>query len=121
MKLQPKARGLHLIGLRPTGDLGPLTGYTTRHGRGVWFMKAPPKTPPTCWQTHQRNAFRALGAAWSALSQDVRDDWQRAAKLARLTITGYNLWTWYGFTNDSATILTIEHQTGVKLISLPPP
>ena len=117
MLIGPKIKALHLIGLRPTGDLGPLTGYTSKRGKAVWFLKAPPKIPPTCWQIVQRNAFRINAIAWNALEPQVRANWLNAAKIARLTITGFNLWTWYNLCPDPAVIRTIEHVSGIKLIT----
>jgi len=108
---------LKLIGFSPTGDLGPLTGYTTKRGKAVWFLKAPPKIPPTGWQTVQRNAFRMNAFAWKALPPEQRANWMDAAHLARLTITGFNLFTWYHLRPDPAVIRTIERISGIKLIN----
>ena len=116
MLIAPKSKALNLLGLRPTGDLGPLTGYTSKRGKPVWFLKAPPTSPPTGWQIHQRNLFRAIAVHWNHLSPEQRAAWLAAAEAARLKITGYNLFVWYHLTNDRAAIATIEHQTGIQLL-----
>lgn len=107
---------LTFLGFAPTGDLGGLTGYTSKRRRPVWYLKAPPKTPPTCWQLHQRNRWRVYGWAWTSLTEQQRSNWTRAAQLARLKISGINLFFWYQHTHDRAVIRTVEHQSGVNLI-----
>ena len=116
MEIATKTKMLNLLGLRPTGDLGPLTGYTTKRGRGVWYLKAPPKEPPTGYQIHYRNLFRLVAMTWQALPRSKRDDWLDAARRASLRITGYNLFLWYYHTRDLAVIRTVEHQTGFSLL-----
>lgn len=120
MKIRKDDRVLSVVGWQPTGDLGPLTGYTTRSGKAVWFLKAPPKTPPTGWQRKQRNRFRLIAIMWRRLTEEQRQNWLQAADAARLNITGYNLFVWYHHKLDHAVIRTIEHQTGINLIPLYP-
>jgi len=117
MLLATKTKTLNLLGLRPTGDLGPLTGYTSKRGKPVWFLKAPPTSPPTGWQIHQRNLFRQIARHWRELPADVRADWQEAARLAHLNITGYNLFVYFHTSRDRDAIATIEHQTGIQLLT----
>ena len=117
MQIAPEAKMLNLMGLRPTGDLGPLTGYTSKRGRAVWYLKAPPKEPPTGYQTHYRNVFRLVAIAWQGLTPDTRAAWLAAARKAGLRITGYNLFLWYNHTRDTAVIRTVEHQTGITLLT----
>lgn len=107
---------LNLMGFRPTGDLGPLTGYTSKRGRAVWYLKAPPKEPPTGYQIHYRNLFRLVAMAWQSLPSQKRADWSDAARRASLRITGYNLYLWYSHTRDAAVVHTVEHQTGFTLL-----
>jgi len=40
----------------------------------------------------------------------------RAGRLARLSITGYNLFIYYQTTKDVAAIQTIERLTGISLL-----
>ncbi|MEE9602715.1 MAG: hypothetical protein V3V75_05375 [Thermoguttaceae bacterium] len=107
---------LKIAGLRPTGDFGPLTGYTSKRGKAVWYLKAPPKTPPTGWQRQQRWRFRFAAHNWRALTPAARANWLTAARNARLNITGYNLFVWFQIRPDRAVIRTIEQQTGITLL-----
>ncbi len=116
MLTDPKSIVLKFIGFRPTGDFGPLTGYTSRHGRSVWYMKAPPKTPPTGWQRQQRARFSGAAHLWTALTANQRTDWLAAARKARLNITGYDLWVWFQLTRDRPIIRTVERQSGIQLL-----
>ena len=116
MLIAPKSKALNLLGLRPTGDLGPLTGYTSKRGKPVWFLKAPPKKPPTGWQIHQRNLFRQIARHWNELPALDRLDWQRAAERAHLNITGYNLFVYFHTTRDRHAIATVEQQSGITLV-----
>jgi len=107
---------LNLLGFGPTGDLGPLTGYTNKRGRPVWYLKAPPKTPPTDWQWAMRDFFRLAAEAWTQQTPAKRADWLNAGKRARLTITGYNLFIWYMYSRDHTVIHTVERHSGIQLI-----
>lgn len=113
MKSGPQNPVLQFAGFRPTGDFGPLTGYTSKRGRAVWYLKAPPKTPPTGYQTSQRNKFRMTALAWNALRPEQRTAWMEAARGAHLHITGFNLFVWYQLRRDHAVIRTVAHQSGI--------
>lgn len=115
----PKQKLFTLLGLQPTGDLGPLTGYTSKRGKPVWFLKAPPTKPPTGWQIHQRNLFRLCARHWSRMLPQDRKAWLDAARLAHLNITGYNLFVYYHLTKDRAAIATVEQQSGIPLLTGP--
>lgn len=117
MVMTPQDRLLSWLGFNPTGDLGPLTGYTNKRGKLVWFIKAPPTCPARPWQISQRNTFRLIAMTWKALSDADRQQWHLAETRGHLNITGYNLFTWWSITGDDATIRTIEHQTGTNLIT----
>ena len=116
MALLPSSTILNFLGFHPSGDLGPLTMYTSRRNKMVAYLKSPPKEPPTYYQIRQRNRFRLAGAAWTALPPATRQEWNTAANRTGAAITGYNLFTYYQLTHDRAAILTIEHQTGTQLI-----
>lgn len=118
MQIATDTKLLNYLGIQPTGDLGPLTGYTTQRGRGVWYLKAPPKTPATGWQRQQRNRFRMIALLWRQLQPAQRSDWLRAAKAAGLTITGYNLFVWYQYSLDHDAIRTVERQSQITLLPL---
>ncbi len=107
---------LKLLGFGATGDLGPLTAYTSRRAGTVWFTKAPPLEPPSEWQRRQRDRFRLAATAWRALDEISRQRWHRACRLAGLYIHGYNLWIWWQLVRHRPTLATIERQSGVSLI-----
>lgn len=115
--IEPTSKILSLLGWNPTGDLDGLTGYTTKRGKVVWFLKAPPTCPATQWQIHQRNKFRLVAAAWKGLTQDARQQWSLAEQRGRLNLTGYNLFTYWSITHDDEAIRTVERQTDTTLIS----
>lgn len=109
---------LRFLGYNATGDLGPYTFYTSKRKGIVWFVKAPPLEPPTPLQIHQRNKFRLTGYLWRALVAEQREAWRLAQSRASLSITGYNLFTYYVTTGDASAIETIERQTGIDLLPL---
>ncbi len=105
----------HLMGMYVTGDWGPLTFYTSRRGKVVWFPKSPPLSPPSPWQTSQRNTFRLAALWWSTLTSAERTDYELASKRASLCMTGYNLFVHFKTTNDDAAQKTLERQTNTVL------
>lgn len=107
---------LHMLGTHVTGDFGPWTFYTSRRSGVVWYPRSPALQPPTPLQIHWRNKFRLAGFIWRGLQPEQRANWMAAEKLANLSITGYNLFTYFITTEDAAPIQTIERQTGLKLI-----
>jgi len=108
----------HMLGFRPTGDLGPFTFYTAKNGAVVFFPKAPPLNPPSYLQTVQRNRFRLAAKTWKTLPEAERQNWERLAKTAKLTINGYNLFVWY-FTRDGADwIARFEKRYHIQLLPL---
>lgn len=100
------------------GDLGPFTFYTSKRKGLVWFLKAPPKKPPTASQVHQRNKYRIAAECWNALTQQQRRNWTRAAHDANLSITGYNFFIFYITKGTESYVQTIERQTGIVLLPL---
>jgi len=107
------------LGLKIQGDLGPFTCYTSKHGKVVWYLKAPPKEPPTWEQTIERNIFWYVGRAWASLTQPQREQWETVAKRASLRITGYNLFSYFAITDDEPVMQTIERQTKMTLPGRP--
>lgn len=110
-------RGLALIGFNVQGDIGPFTVYTSRRGKFVVFDKAPPLTSASYAQLVQRNRWRGAAQNWRELSEEKRDDWERATRRLQLVITGYNLWVYWQTTHDLPTIRTIERQSGIDLVT----
>jgi len=107
---------LKLIGFSPTGDLGPLTAYTSRKQGAVWFVKSPPLKAPSPWQLRQRDRFRLAAEAWRSLDENRRNSFDLAAKRARLLVCGYTLWVWWQLRRDAGAMHTIELHSGLKLI-----
>ena len=107
---------LRFLGFNATGDLGPLTAYTSRRHGTVWFPKSPPLEPASAWQIHHRDRFRLAAQAWRLLDDTIRQDWARAARRARLYISGYNLWVFFQLTRDVRKLRTIERQSGQRLL-----
>ena len=106
---------LTLLGFKVQGDLGPITCYTSRQNKVVWYLKAPPTKPASWLQTRQRNLFRYAGFAWQGLTPFGRFLWKCAALDAHLRITGYDLFTYLCTTGDEEAIKTVERQTGIEL------
>lgn len=103
---------LSLLGFSIQGDLGPLTTYTNKNGKQVWFPRASPLNPPSAQQQQMRDFFRLCASAWASMTQEQRNVWKRIADNGHARITGYNLFTWYQRTQDGATIRTIARQAG---------
>jgi len=107
---------LKLLGFNPSGDLGPLTAYTSRRHGTVWFSKSPPMKPPSDHQIRQRDRFRFAALAWRSLDDQTRQRWHDAARLARLIVHGYTLFIYWQLVRDRAALRTIELQSGCTLI-----
>lgn len=107
-----------LLGFSMQGDLAGMTCYTAKGNKVIWFVKSPPLEPPSNAQIQMRNFFRAVGFVWRGMNSTQKAQWNDLANQASLRIHGYNLFTWYLRTRDSAVIETISRQTGVK-VTLP--
>lgn len=105
------------MGLTPTGDLGPITFYTTRERVVVIYDKAPPLKPATSRQAVRRNRWRRAAEAWQQLTATDRWKWHTACDKAHLRIHGYNLFLFWFTTQDDSYVLTIQRQTGIDLLS----
>lgn len=116
MPATPRGQPFTLLGWNPTGDLAGMTAWTNKGGRIVWIAKSPPLNPPSTLQSQMRNLFRLYAAAWRAMPTSRQAAWLRAARKARLGVTGYNVWIWYQRTLDQETIRTLERQTGEVLL-----
>jgi hypothetical protein len=107
---------LPLMGLNPSGDLGPFTIFRTARRGVVWFPRSPPKRPPSYFQRRQRNAWRFAAAVWSALTPAQRSLWAQAATIARLSISGYNFFIFYQTTQSRGAVRSVERHTGITLL-----
>ena len=108
-----------LLGFLVQGDLGPWTCWTKPRRRIVVFLRAPPKTPATFDQIHQRNLWKEHARIWQQLSSEERSQWKLAAKLANLRITGFNLFLHARSNTNSNTHLTIAKRFALTLHTNP--
>lgn len=106
---------LALLGFSATGDVGPWSLYTSRRRAIVFYPRVPALNPPTQTQLVMRARWAQTARRWQMLTPTQRDDWEQASKLARLNVTGFNLYVYYWSRLDLATVRTIEHQTGITL------
>jgi len=111
---------LTLLGFKVQGDLGPITCYTSRQNKVVWYLKAPPKDPPSDDQVKHRDTFRYVGLCWQNMAEPEKDNWNEAARKAHLRISGYNLFTYWVIKGDIEAIRTIVNQTSM-ILSMPSP
>jgi hypothetical protein len=107
---------LQFLGFNTQGDLGPWTFYTDKRKNLVFFVKAPPTSPPSIHQTLQRSRFTTIGHYWSHHTDDVKALWEFATQKLKLNLTGFNLFTWYYTVGDRQTLATIERLANVTLI-----
>jgi len=105
----------HLLGFRPTGDIGDFTLYTNRKKSIVCFPKTHPGKPFTSRQLANMRQFAAIASVWRSISSASRADWSRACQLAGLTITPYNLFVYANMQPDTSTLETVQRQSGVYL------
>lgn len=115
MKPQPPSF-LRLLGLRTQGDIGPYTSYRSDRGKLVFFLKAPPKKPPTYRQETNRGDMVLAAVDWSRLAEVERQAWRDLSKKSRVTCTGFNLWFYAWKSRDHAPIKTLSQQTGIALV-----
>ncbi|HUT09458.1 MAG TPA: hypothetical protein VMY37_09935 [Thermoguttaceae bacterium] len=108
------------LGFKVQGDLGPITCYTSKRDRVVWYIKAPPLEPPSDAQVNQRYQFIWAAEKWREIGQEEHQRWEDIAAKAHLRISGYNLFTYWCLTGDLAAITTACHHAG-KSLTLPPP
>jgi hypothetical protein len=85
-------RGLSLLGLVSSGDLGGITCYRSHLGKIVQFAKTWPKHPPTLAQLTGRARMSFAAEQWRGFNATNKNTWRRAAHTSSLCATGYNLW-----------------------------
>lgn len=107
---------LRWIGLRPTGDIGDVTVYTSQRNKAVFFTKSPPLEPASPLQRRQRGKFTLAALAWQTLTQEDRNAWLLATRRLGLHLSGYSLFLWYQLKRDRAAIRTVERLSGIKLL-----
>jgi len=109
-------RWIKYLGWNSQGDLGPLTMYTNKRRKLVWYAKMPPLNPPSVLQVQQRARFANAADAWADLGADGRHAWNQIAIKARLRIHGYNLFSYWYLKGDNGAIHTLERQTQIQVL-----
>jgi hypothetical protein len=109
-----------IIGLIVSGDVDGVTIYTDRHNRKVVFPKAPPKEPPTQMQVDVRNRFKAAQAEYMGLTAPQKHDYELLTKRAGLCLTGQNIFIHVAMKRTQGTLDTLQHQTGITVVSPTP-
>jgi hypothetical protein len=113
--MKPSTNALwKFLGLNTQGDLGPVTFYTSKDQGLVFYLSTSPKKPQSHRQRHQRNMFRAAATVWNRFSRTERKHWERAAKRARLRITGFNAFVHILLKNDLDWYSTLCHAAGTS-------
>lgn len=107
---------LSLLGFLAWGDLGPLTLYRNKQGKLVAFAKTWPTGPPSPDQQVLRDQFRRAAAAWQALTDHQRDQWELATLRTSLCMHGYDLFVHYQMKADTEAIQAIERQSNTTLL-----
>lgn len=105
------------LALDIVGDVADYTCYVSKRGDVVFFPKHPPEVPKSAKQAYRRELFRQAARNWKTKTPGQRADWERASQSANIKCTGYNLWTFWWVTENEPVIRTIEHQTGIHLLS----
>ncbi len=106
-----------LLGIMISGDVGPLTFYTSKRQRHVVFDKRPPLNPASPLQLSNRNRFRLIARAWNGLDQESRDRWELASRRGGCRCIGYHLFVWWEWKRDLPALRTLERNSGVLLVN----
>jgi hypothetical protein len=107
------------MGTQITGDVGPLSIYTTRGGRRVAYPHAPPTTPPTYAQSWQRTRLTMAALAWTQLPAADKTNWNLATQRTGIRLAGMQLFVACALAGDRGCYATIARQAGVTLEPLP--
>ena len=104
-----------LVGLMISGDLGPLTIYTTQKGKIVAFPKSPPHKPGSPGQLTQRKRFRDAQNSFMALMPSEQAAYDLVTRKLSICMTGANLWIHFCLRHDDGVFATVQQQTGLTL------
>lgn len=104
------------LGLIVSGDVDGITIYTDRYGRKVAYPKAPPKEPPTAFQTYYRGRFKTAQANYMALTVTQKAEYEDLTKRANLCMTGQNLFIHVALKHTFGLLNTLQQQTAVIVI-----
>lgn len=104
-----------LLGFRITGDVGPFTCYTSQRNRPVVYPRAPALNPATRYQARVRQLFHTAAAEWRTLTPAQKAEWEKATKLLRMKITGWNFWLHTVSEDGSGYVEYARKRTGLTL------
>lgn len=114
MAVIPK-ESIHLLGINIQGDIGPWTCYRNIRRGTVVYLQAPPKEPASELQAMLRLKWCRIARLWRGLSDSQRDQWNAATRIARLRLSGYNLFLWHHCKLDYGLLTTIERKSNITL------
>lgn len=118
MAEQPSSNLASVLGFVIWGDLGNLTLYKNKQGKIVIFSKTWPQKPGSEEQLTQRAKMTAAAAAWQALTENARRNWELATRRASLCMHGYDLFVFWTMNGDDAAIRTLERHTATTLLPM---
>lgn len=104
-----------VLGLQVSGDIGPLTIYTDKHGKKVPFPKSPPKEPASVNQLIQRSRFAQAQRWWKDQTAAVKRDYETLALKGGLAMTGQNLAIHVALKNDADFLRTLMRQQDITV------
>lgn len=113
MKIEPLPL-FPFLGWNVQGDMGPFTFYTSRRHKLVFYLKAPPQEAPSYLRVMNQNRWAVIAQAWRDLVPAKQQAWLDAARLARLRITGRNLFYYFKCTGDRAAVETVARHAGMN-------
>jgi hypothetical protein len=108
-------RGLSLLGMVASGDLGGITCYRSHLGRIVQFAKTYPAKPASLAQLTGRARMNFGAEQWTKFQPVNKTNWRLAAQRLNLSMTGYNLWQQWYHQPHFINMRTLEYQSGVPL------
>ncbi len=106
---------LSFLGVWLSGDIGPLTMYTNKNYKKVWYAKSPPDKPASDEQNVQRTKFACAMTAWRNLPNEEKKDWEAISLSAYLPMTGHNLFVSQTLRPDPGALQTLIRETGITV------
>ncbi len=109
---------LSYLGIWLSGDIGPITMYTNKNGKKVWYAKSPPDKPASDEQAVQRTKFTCAMTNWRSLTIGQKRNWEWISLKASLPMTGHNLFVSQTLLPDPGALQTLIRETGI-IVSQP--
>lgn len=104
---------LSYLGIWLSGDIGPITMYTNKNYKKVWYAKSPPDKPASQEQAVQRTKFSCAMKNWRSLDPGEKRNWEWISLQASLPMTGHNLFVSQTLVPDPAALQTLIRETGI--------